>query len=73
METKMLCNLRLGEIFHCAKGSEDLAIENCYWMKVAECLDNYGKYIGCRCVEVLTGSGEILDEEILDGNMEVVC
>jgi len=66
-----LKNLHLGWIFKCAAGAEDLAVENCYWMKVAECFDPYGKYIGCRCVEILMGAGEILDEEIFDPEMEV--
>ena len=67
-----LANLMIGGVFLYAKGAKDLHIHNTYWIKVAECFDPYGHYIGCRCCEILMGSGIILDEELLSSDLEVV-
>lgn len=67
-----LANLHIGEIFLYVKGAADLHLENTYWIKVAECFDPYGKYLGCRCVQILKGSGIVLDEEMLSADFEVI-
>lgn len=68
-----LANLMIGGVFLYAKGGgKDTRIENAYWIKVADCLDEYGHYIGCRCCEILMGSGIILDEELLPFDLDVV-
>lgn len=72
MKTELLCNLSIGRIFLYAVGAKDMACANTYWIKVADCFDEYGHYIGCRCAEILMGSGMILDEEMLDTKLEVV-
>ena len=72
MNEEMLGNLSIGRIFLYAKGAKDMYAVNTYWIKVAECFDEYGKHIGCRCCEILMGSGEVLDEELLSVKLIVV-
>lgn len=73
MNEMMLANLPIGGVFLYAKGGgKDTHIENTYWIKVAECFSDYGKYIGCRCCEILMGYGTILDEEMLPTDLMVV-
>lgn len=69
----MLCNLPIGNIFDYAEGGgKDTRVANCYWMKVAECFDPYGHYLGCRCINLVKESGMIVDEELLPAELVVV-
>ena len=69
----MLANLPIGGVFLYAQGGgKDTHCEGTYWIKVAECFDDYGKYTGCRCCEILMGYGTILDEELLPADLWVV-
>ena len=53
MKKVRLANLSIGGIFFYAEGGgKDTRIKNCYWIKVADCFDVMGKYIGCRCCEI---------------------
>ena len=73
MKETMLCNLQIGGIFFYAKGGgKDTRIKNCYWIKVADCFDDDGKYKGCRCCEILAGRGYVLDTELLPAELIVV-
>lgn len=70
---RMLCNLHVGEVFDYARGGgKDTRVVNCYWMKVAECFDAYGHYLGCRCIELMEETGTILDDELLPAELVVV-
>lgn len=73
MKKIRLANLTIGGIFFYAEGGgKDTRIKNCYWIKVADCFDVMGKYIGCRCCEILMGEGEVLDTELLPQDLVVV-